>query len=494
MHSIRVSLRALALSIASFLALGVSVSHASARSAERRVWPVALTGLTQIAPVFCETKSCGVGSTATSALYPEMLYPYPTIAANGDLYLVDYGNPSEPLRVVGTNGRIKRVVRVPGGVSSIALAKDGRIAARGDDDVIREISPSGKIRPIAGDLAGDKSGPLEDCVCGDGGPARQANLADVSSVAYDPEGRLVIADTSHYRVRRVNANGIITTIVGTGHPCGSVGVGDPCSPSGTPATKADIRGPRRVTFAPDGTLWFTLERAGENAVLAHVEKDGRLTYADHGPIEGLTITPDGSLYTLLRVTLPADAVRGRRARILRISPDNKTATPILGAVNAAGCRKIEHALSCGDGQPALQARLDSNASSFLASDSHGGLYIGTEGQEIRYLPPAGGQAIRLSLVIQKPKTQRFPRGQTITLHYLTTTSDARITLQIARKTGKRIEIINVPGTTTGALSGTVRWNTQIASKPVRAGDYALQITAKSRGRIATRQLPITITR
>ena len=85
MHSIRVSFCALALSIASIVALGSSVSHASSQGAERRVWPVALTGLARIAPVFCETKGCGVGSTATSALYPEMLYPYPAVAANGDL-------------------------------------------------------------------------------------------------------------------------------------------------------------------------------------------------------------------------------------------------------------------------------------------------------------------------------------------------------------------------------------------------------------------------
>ena len=475
------------------MALGVSVTHASAHGAERRVWPVALTGLAQIAPVFCETTGCGVGSTATSALYPDMLYPYPTIAANGDLYLVDYGNASEPLRVVGTDGRINRVIRVPGGVSSIAVARDGRIAARGDDDVIREISPNGKIRPIAGDLVGDKSGPLEDCACGDGGPARKANLADVSSLAYDPLGRLVIADTAHYRIRRIAANGTISTIAGTGKACSTTPPDPPCSPSGTLARSANIRAPRRVVFAPDGTLWFTAERYGQNAVLAHVETDGRLTYADHGPIEGLTITPDGSLYTLLRVTAPADAVRGKRARILRISPDNKTATPILGGANASGCRKIEVALTCGDGRTALQARLDSNANSFLASDSHGGLYFGSEGQEIRYLPPPHGEPVRLGLVIEKPKTQRFLRGRTIAVRFLTTTRDARVTLQLARKIGNRVTIINLPGTTTGALSGTVRWNTQVAGNRVRPGDYALQITAKSQGRIATRQLPITIT-
>ena len=469
-----------------------SAAGSRADSTTRRVWPVALTGLPEVAPVFCETRHCGVGSTATSARYPGMLYPYPTIAANGDLYLVDYGYGSSPLRVIGLDGRVKRVRSVPGGVSTIALAKDGRIATRGDDDVIREISRSGKIRPIAGDLVTDKSGSLEDCVCGDGGPARKANLAGVSSLAYDPQGRLVIADSAHYRIRRINRNGKIVTIAGTGHPCGSVGVSDPCSPSGTRAASADIAVPRRVAFAPDGTLWFTIVRSGENAVLAHVEKDGRLTYADHGPIEGLTITPDGSLYTLLRITVPAEAVLGKRARILRISPDNKTATPVIGGVNAHGCRKTEISLSCGDGQPPLEARLDSNANSFLASDSHGGLYFGSGGQEIRYLPPPGGKAIRLGLALRARYYEEIRRGHRLSISYRVSSPDARITMRITGRHDPRAIIHDLPGSATGHPAGTLSWNGRIDGKPAPVGSYLIEAIARSRGRIATRQLALAI--
>ena len=481
---------------ASGLAASVPRSRSdSARSdsATHRIWPVALTGLPEFAPFFCETTHCRVGSTATSARYPGMLYPYPTIAPNGDLYLVDYGYASSPLRVIGVDGRVKRVRSVPGGVSTIALARDGRIATRGDDDVIREISASGKIRPIAGDLIRKKSGTLEDCRCGDGGPARKADLADVSSLAYDAQGRLVIADTAHYRIRRINRDGRIVTIAGTGHPCATIGVEGPCSPSGTPASKADIRGPRRVAFAPDGTLWFTIERAGENAVLAHVEKDGRLTYADHGPIEGLTITPDGSLYTMLR-TVQAEAVLGRRARILRISPDNKAATPVIGGINAHGCLKTEVALSCGDGEPPLEARLDSNANSFLASDSHGGLYFGTQGEEVRYLPPVGGEAIRLGLALHARYYEGIRRGHGLSIRYRVSSPDARITMRIVDKEDPAAVIHDIPGSTTGRSTGTLHWNGEIEGRPAPVAGYLLEVTARSRGRIATRQLVVAVGR
>ena len=481
--------------LAGILTTSGAVGSAAANradSATRRVWPVALTGLPEIAPVFCETRHCGVGSTATSARYPGMLYPNPTIAATGDLYLVDFGYGSSPLRVIGLDGRVTRVRSVPGGVSTIVLAKDGRIATLGDDDVIREIIPSGKIRPIAGDLITDKSGSLEDCGCGDGGPARKANLADVSSLAYDPQGRLMIADSSHFRVRRINRDGRIVTIAGTGHPCSATGVTGSCSPSGTPATRASIDRPLKLVYAPDGTLWFTIARYGENAVLAHVEKDGRLTYADHGPIEGLAITPDGSLYTLLRITIPAEAVLGKRARILRISPDNKTATPVIGGVNAHGCRKTEVALSCGDGQPPLEARLDSNANSFLASDSHGGLYFGSGGQEIRYLPPPGGKAIRLGLALRARYYEGIRRGHRLSISYRVSSPDARITMRITGRNDPRAIIHDLPGTTSGHTAGTLRWNGRIDGKPAPVGSYLIEVIARSRGRIATRQLALAI--
>jgi hypothetical protein len=51
---------------------------------------------------------------------------------------------------------------------------------------------------------------------GDGGPAEAASLNNPLGLAFDPAGNLYIADSKNHRIRRVDTNGIITTVAGTG--------------------------------------------------------------------------------------------------------------------------------------------------------------------------------------------------------------------------------------------------------------------------------------
>jgi sugar lactone lactonase YvrE len=75
---------------------------------------------------------------------------------------------------------------------------------------IRRVSPDGSITTVAGTgSAGDS---------GDGGPAINAQLNFPVGVAVDTSGNLYIADTGNNRVRRVSAEGVITTVAaGFGH-------------------------------------------------------------------------------------------------------------------------------------------------------------------------------------------------------------------------------------------------------------------------------------
>jgi len=54
---------------------------------------------------------------------------------------------------------------------------------------------------------------------GDGGPAIEAELNTPHAVAVDTVGNIYIADTENFRVRKVNPDGIITTVAGNGIWC-----------------------------------------------------------------------------------------------------------------------------------------------------------------------------------------------------------------------------------------------------------------------------------
>src|SRR5437588_6973115 len=86
---------------------------------------------------------------------------------------------------------------------------------------------------------------------GDGAPAAQANLAFPTGVAKGPDGALYICDTENHRIRKVSADGKITTIAGTGEPGWS---GD-----GGKATAARLHEPYEIRFDREGNI-FWVER------------------------------------------------------------------------------------------------------------------------------------------------------------------------------------------------------------------------------------------
>lgn len=85
---------------------------------------------------------------------------------------------------------------------------DSLLIADTGNNVVRQLGADGIIRTIAGTgEAGYR---------GDGGPAPYALLHTPGGIAFDDEGNLYIADSLNQRVRRVDVNGQIATVVGTG--------------------------------------------------------------------------------------------------------------------------------------------------------------------------------------------------------------------------------------------------------------------------------------
>jgi trimeric autotransporter adhesin len=82
---------------------------------------------------------------------------------------------------------------------------------------------------------------------GDNGPALQAQLNQPSGVVFDAQGNRYISELIGNRVRRVDRNGIITTVAGIGN----IGFGG----DGGSATQALFSAPRSVAVDPSGNVW-----------------------------------------------------------------------------------------------------------------------------------------------------------------------------------------------------------------------------------------------
>jgi sugar lactone lactonase YvrE len=79
---------------------------------------------------------------------------------------------------------------------------------------IRKVDTNGIITVLAGTNTGIFSG--KGGYSGDNGPATNAALYNPTGLAVDPSGNVFIADGENHRIRMVDTNGIITTVVGKG--------------------------------------------------------------------------------------------------------------------------------------------------------------------------------------------------------------------------------------------------------------------------------------
>ncbi|GAB1332772.1 NHL domain-containing protein [Streptomyces sennicomposti] len=196
----------------------------------------------------------GDGGSATAA---QLNLPLGVaVDSTGVLYISDYYN--HRVRKVATDGVISTVAgtgaagfRGDGGPAVSAQlnglhgvvvdgAGDLYIADQGNHRV-RKVTADGKISTVAGTGVAGFSG--------DDGPAVSAKLNSPVGVAVDSSGTLYICDYGNHRVRKVAADGVISTVAGTG----TAGYGG----EGGPAASAQLNGPRKVAVDCVDTLYVT---------------------------------------------------------------------------------------------------------------------------------------------------------------------------------------------------------------------------------------------
>lgn len=140
-------------------------------------------------------------------------------------------------------------------------------------EVIYHVDNEGQASIAVGEFG---VGINEGGALGDGGPAVDAHVDSVRDLVVDPEGRLVFADSNTCRVRRVDAAGIITTIVGNG-ACGDAG-------DGGQALQASLS-PVSVAVAADGRILLgtdddTIREVGVDGIIRTLAGNGGTFRAD----------------------------------------------------------------------------------------------------------------------------------------------------------------------------------------------------------------------
>jgi trimeric autotransporter adhesin len=84
---------------------------------------------------------------------------------------------------------------------------------------------------------------------GDGGPASAAQINDPNGIAFDSQGNLYFADSNNHRIRRIDRQGVIKTVVGTGVQGSS---GDDGAASG-----AELAFPFGIAIGPGDLLYIS---------------------------------------------------------------------------------------------------------------------------------------------------------------------------------------------------------------------------------------------
>ena len=305
---------------------------------------------------------------------------YITTDSAGNVYFEDSGNYR--IRMVDGGGTIRTIagngteaeITGAGTATQVPIAALSGIAAGRSGEVYFSVWDPGRIFRVKDGAISVFAGDGEYRTAGDGGPALAASFRGAAGLAIDSGGNLHVADVGSYRVRKIDANGVISTVVGSTYGNG----GD-----GGPATSAQLRFPRGIAFDPQGNLFvwdeasFVIRRVDTSQTISTVMGNGQFRNipGDAPAAQAFLFFPRGMAFDSRGNLYVADAGGNR---IERITPAGVVS--VYAGVGAAGC--------CEDGGPPLQALLATPLA--VAVDGGGNLYIADmDNDRIRRIDAAG---------------------------------------------------------------------------------------------------------
>lgn len=354
-----------------------------------------------------------------------------TIAGTGETGYSGDGGPATAARLFLAHG----VAQLPDGSVLVADAGNNR------------------IRRIADGIITTVAGTGERGFSGDGGPAVAATIDNPRGIAVLPGGGFLIPDTGNHRVRRVDTNGMITTVAGTGTPGFS---GD-----GGRAVDAQLQKPFGVAPTADGG--FLVVDVG-NQRIRRVSRAGVITTVAGTGVSGFS--GDAGLATAAELDNPhnvaalpdggfliADTFNNR---VRRVSP-----TGVITTVAGTGVAGF----SDGDGSAAT-AELDLPKALALVPDRSGFLVGDSANNRVRLVRID----LRPELVLRLARAGTTSRvGRAVTVRY--SVSDAA---QVSLFVDRRTRIAYRASTRVSAGS-----NKFIFGRNLSVGRYGIRLVART---------------
>lgn len=269
-----------------------------------------------------------------------------------------------------------------GGPGGLAADPQGNLffSEPGGVGRIRKVAPDGIISGITG-----PGPPIEKGgYAGDNGPASGAQFNQPGAVAADGHGNVYVADKFNYRVRKIDAAGVITTVAGNGLLLGN-GLGAGVSGDGGKATDAGLFGPDGLAVDRLGNLYIA-----DGGRIRKVDTAGIITtYAGNGAIalgpDGTTVSPQSSLSDPTALAVVGDDMYVTEyAGVRKIHLPDGVISNVAGTWTPTALDGSNR----GDGGPATQATFLNPTGA--SADSHGNVFIAdADNHAIRQITPDG---------------------------------------------------------------------------------------------------------
>lgn len=307
------------------------------------------------------TGTCGFAGDGGPASNAQLCQPAQTLLdSSGDLLIADYGNRRVRKMTIGGgiatiagNGVNDPNLIFPGSsgnggpeihatfqlLGGIAFDPAGDLFVSDTfGNVIRKIAADGTVSTFAG--TGQQG------YSGDSGPATQADLFFPGPLAVSPDGSLYVI-TGDNRIRKIAPDGTISLVAGTGTGTGlNRDNGD-----GGPAVDATLNEPGGVAFDQQGNIYIAdtanarVRKIGPNGIITTVAGPGQQGVDYYNAV---AVDPQGNLYVAWTHALPPSV----EATVNRVNADGSL-TPVAG--NGQPC--TGGVQFTRDGLPATQVQL-----------------------------------------------------------------------------------------------------------------------------------------